>query len=163
MVKSSSEFNLAIYMNGVLVSDLPNGTISSPAEWNFIQGINTVQITYDKKYSGLINFNIMSGARLVDYGVIFLDYYSYLDPIEFRRRANSESNVFTIDTIYNKRYILSSKDISSRTLFRYYSNTEDVVSSIRYRIDLSRYNVPLQTPIIDAVRIKFRHRDSQVQ
>lgn len=163
IVKSSSQFNLAVYMNGVLIGDLPSGTASVPAEWNFIQGINTIQVTYDKPNAGLINFNIMSGARLIDYGIVFLDYYSYLDPIEFRRRANSELNLFTIDTIYNKRYLLSSKDISSRTLFRYYSNTEDVVSSIRYRIDLSRYNVPLQTPIIDAVRIKFRHRDSQVQ
>lgn len=162
VIKASSEFNLAIYLNGSLIADVPRGTLSSSVEWNFVQGINTVEITYDKDYSGLINFNIMSGARLSDYGIMFLDYYKYLDPIEFRRRANTSLNVFTIDNIYNKKEILASNEISSRTLFRYYTNTEDAVNSIRYRIDLNRYNNPLQTPIIDAVRIKFRHRDSQV-
>lgn len=162
IIKGSSEFNLAVYLNGSLIGDLGSGILSSPIEWNFVQGINTVEITYDKDYSGLINFNIMAGARLVDYGTMFLDYYKYLDPIEFRRRANSSLNVFTIDSIYNKKEILASNEISTRTLFRYYTSTEDVVNSIRYRIDLNRYNNPLQTPIVDAVRIKFRHRDSQV-
>lgn len=159
VTKSRDDFNLAIYLNGTMIADLPSGTISSVIEWNFIDGINNIVVTYDKNFSGLINFNLMSGKNLNDYGTIFLDYFSYLDPIEFKRRVDISANLFTIDNFYGRREILSSREISGKSLIQYYSNRVDAVNAIRYRADLVRYDNPLQTPLIDSIRIKFRHND----
>lgn len=160
IVKSSDGFNLAIYLNGILIADLPAGTASSFAEWNLLTGNNNIIITYDKSITGPINFNITSGAALTDYGTIYLDYYRYLDPIDFRNKFIENDTVFTIDNFYTRREILSSKEISSRSSIRYYSNNNQLYNSIRYRIDLRRYDNPLQTPVIDSVRVKFKHIDN---
>lgn len=159
LIKNRDDFNLAVYLNGVLIADLPSGKTNSNIEWNFIKGINNIYITYDKIFTGLINFSIMSGTNIDTYGTVFLDYFSYLDPIEFRRRINSDFNTFTIDNFYNRREILTSKQISNRSVIQYYTANPDLVTAVRYRIDLERYDNPLQTPIIDALRIKFRHSD----
>jgi len=158
--KSRDDFNLAVYLNNVLISDLPSGKSSSNIEWNFVEGINNIVITYDKNFSGLIDFNIMSSARITDYGTMFLDYYNYLDPIEFRRRANADINVFTIDNFLGRREIISSKEISSRSMIQYYAKDSVDVNYVRYRVDLDRYENPLQSPIIDSIRVKFKHVDS---
>lgn len=160
VVKSSDGFNLGIYLNGILIADLPAGTASTFAEWDLLTGDNNVIITYDKSITGPINFNITAGASLNDYGTIYLDYYRYLDPIDFRNKITENDNVFTIDNFYTRREIISSKEISNRSLIRYYSNNNQLYNSIRYRIDLRRYNNPLQTPVIDSVRIKFKHIDN---
>ena len=160
VVKSREDFNLAVYLNGSLIADLPAGVISSTIEWNFVTGINNIVITYDKNFSGLINFDLMSNKNLIEYGTMFLDYFSYLDPMEFRRRIDISANLFTIDNFYGRREILSSREISGKSLLRYYSNASDTVTAIRYRADLVRYENPLQTPLIDSIRIKFKHNDS---
>ena len=160
VTKSRDDFNLAVYLNGSLIADLPAGVISSTIEWNFITGINNIVVTYDKNFSGLINFNLMSNKNLTDYGTMFLDYFSYLDPMEFKRRLDISAHLFTIDNFYARREILSSREISGRSLLNYYSNTLDTVTAIRYRADLTRYENPLQTPLIDSIRVKFKHNDS---
>lgn len=157
--KSRDDFNLAIYLNNNLIADLPSGKSNSIAEWNFVQGINNIVITYDKSFSGLIDLNIMSSARIIDYGTMFLDYYSYLDPIEFRRRADLSKRVFTIDKFYNRKELITSNKISSRSMIQYYAKESNNVTSIRYRADLERYENPLHTPVIDSIRIKFKHVD----
>jgi len=160
VTKSRDDFNLAVYLNGNLIADLPSGVLSSSIEWNFITGINNIVVTYDKNFSGLINFDLMSNKNLTDYGTMFLDYFSYLDPMEFKRRADISANLFTIDNFYGRKEILSSREISGRSLFNYYSNMLDTVTAIRYRADLIRYENPLQTPLIDSIRVKFKHNDS---
>jgi hypothetical protein len=159
LVKSRDDYNLAVYLNGILIADLPSGRATSSVEWNFLKGINNIIITYDKIFTGLINFNIMSGTSVDTYGTVFLDYFSYLDPIEFRRRITPGVNSFTIDNFYNVKEILASKEISNRSILQYYSVNSDLVTAVRYRVDLERYENPLQTPIIDALRIKFKHSD----
>jgi hypothetical protein len=112
----------------------------------------------------------MSGKSITDYGNLFLEYYRFLDPIEFRRGANEYVNVFTIDDFYGTKEILASNTfynnvISSDTenvnksVIRYYSNPDSVIDAVRYRVDFNRYSNPLQTPILDAIRIKFKHND----
>jgi hypothetical protein len=160
VTKSRDDFNLAVYLNGSIIADLPAGVISSAIEWNFITGINNIVVTYDKNFSGLINFDLMSNKNLTDYGTMFLDYFSYLDPMEFKRRADISANLFTIDNFYGRREILSSREISGKSLLNYYSNMLDTVTAIRYRADLIRYENPLQTPLIDSIRVKFKHNDS---
>ena len=170
ITKSSSDFNLAVYLNGVNIADLPTGTSSKSIEWNIVQGINNIIITYDKNSSGSIFFNLMSGKSITDYGNLFLEYYRFLDPIEFRRGANEYVNVFTIDDFYGTKEILASNTfynnvISSdsenlnKSVIRYYSNPDSVIDAVRYRVDFNRYSNPLQTPILDAIRIKFKHND----
>lgn len=160
VTKSQDNFNLAVYLNGSIIADLPAGVISSTIEWNFVTGINNIVITYDKNFSGLINFDLMSNKNLTDYGTMFLDYFSYLDPMEFKRRADISAHLFTIDNFYGRKEILSSRQISGKSLFNYYSNMLDTVTAIRYRADLIRYENPLQTPLIDSIRVKFKHNDS---
>jgi hypothetical protein len=160
VTKSRDDFNLAIYLNGNLIADLPSGVISSTIEWNFITGINNIVVTYDKNFSGLINFDLMSNKNLIDYGTMFLNYFSYLDPMEFKRRSDISANLFTIAPFYTRREILSSREISGKSLLNYYSNALDTVTAVRYRADLIRYENPLQTPLIDSIRVKFKHNDS---
>ena len=160
VTKSRDDFNLAIYLNGTLIADLPSGVISSTIEWNFITGINNIVVTYDKNFSGLINFDLMSNKNLIDYGTMFLNYFSYLDPMEFKRRSDISANLFTIAPFYTRREILSSREISGKSLLNYYSNALDTVTAVRYRADLIRHENPLQTPLIDSIRVKFKHNDS---
>ncbi len=159
LIKNRDDFNLSVYMNGVLITDLPSGRTSSIVEWNFIKGINNIYIVYDKIFTGLISFNIMAGTSIETYGTLFLDYFSYLDPIDFRRKINSQTNTFTIDNFYGRKELIASKEVTQRSSIQYYSANPDTITGVRYRIDLERYENPLQTPIIDAIRIKFKHSD----
>ena len=102
----------------------------------------------------------MSNKNLIDYGTMFLNYFSYLDPMEFKRRSDISANLFTIAPFYTRREILSSREISGKSLLNYYSNALDTVTAVRYRADLIRHENPLQTPLIDSIRVKFKHNDS---
>lgn len=159
VTKSREDFTLAIYLNDVLIADLPSGVLSRDIEWNFKTGINYVKITYDKNFEGLITFNIMSGRRLSDYGTVFLDYYSYLDPYEFRQRVSQSNYVFTVDQVFGAQEVLSSKHLLGTSQIVYYGENSNIVKAIRYRADLYRDKNPLISPIIDNIRIKFRHNE----
>ena len=159
VTKSREDFTLAIYLNDVLIADLPAGVLSKDIEWNFKTGINYIKITYDKNFEGLITFNIMSGRRLSDYGTVFLDYYSYLDPYEFRQRVSQSNYVFTVDSAFGAQEVLCSRHLSGRSQIVYYGENSTAVRAVRYRADLYRDKNPLISPIIDNVRIKFRHNE----
>lgn len=159
LVKSRDDFNLGVFLNGVMIGDLSKGTLSKSIEWNFTKGINKIVITYDKNFSGLINFNLMPGKSINEYGILFLDYFSYLDPIQFRNTFFASKNIFTIDNIFGNREILASKNINTKSVFKYYNNAADLVDAVRYRVDLVRFDNPLQTPTLDNIRIKFKHND----
>lgn len=157
--KSSPDFNLSVYLNGVLIADVPSGFSTTEVEWNFVEGVNSINILYDKNTTGYFSFSLMAGVSLEEYGTVFLDYYSYTDPIEFRKRSSESLKIFTVDSLFGRREILSSTRIDQRSLIRYYSSMSDVVSSVRYRADLIRYANPLKTPSINSIKVKFRHSD----
>jgi len=158
--KSNPNFNLAIYLNGILIADLPKGTASKAIEWEFKSGINKIIITYDKLVSGQVSFNLIEGLSLSRYGLIFVDYFNYLDPFEFQNKVNEDSYYFTIDTIFGRKEVLASRELTGKSNFIYTSNNPSAVNAIRYRIDLNRYEDPLASPIVESVRIKFKHRDA---
>jgi hypothetical protein len=155
--KINYNFNLAIYLNGVNIADLPKGTLSKPIEWNLSAGINSIIITYDKPFNGTISFSPMEGTSFSKFGSLFTDYYSYLDPLDFQNKTTDLANYFTIDTVYGSKEIISSKLINYKCNFKYTAKVSDPVTSIRYRVDLDRFNNPLNTPTVDYVKLKFKH------
>lgn len=157
VTKSSSNFNLAVYLNGVLIADLPKGTSSKAIQWDFISGINNVVITYDKNYSGQIYFSLMEGLNISRYGTVFSDIFNYLDPLEFQNKVTEDSYYFTIDTVYGRKEILASKYISGDSNFIFTAKNPSAVKAVRYRVDLNRHDNPYSTPILESVRIKFKH------
>ena len=159
VTKSREDFNLAIYLNDTLIADLPSGTLTKDVQWDFKKGINFIKISYDKNFEGLITFNIMSGKSISDYGTLFLDYYSYLDPYEFRQRVSDSSFVFTIDNVFGSREIISSQYLYGDSQIKYYSDIAKPISAVRYRADLYRSDNPLVSPSIDSVRVKFKHNE----
>lgn len=155
-----NDMNVSLYLNGLLIADLPAGQTIGKIEWNFVKGINNLAVVYDKPFTGRPTIDLMISRNLTDYGIVFLDYFSYLDPIDFGRKTNDNESIFTIMPFYGSKQILASKQISNPTILRYYLNRSDIVNAVRFRADLVRHDNPLQSPIIDAVRIKFKHNDS---
>ena len=156
---SREDFNLAIYLNDTLIADLPAGTLTKDVQWNFKKGINFIKVAYDKNFEGLITFNIMSGKSISDYGTLFLDYYSYLDPYEFRQRTSDSSFTFTIDNVFGSREIISSQYLHGVSQVKYFSEITRPIDAVRYRADLFRSENPLVSPSIDSIRIKFKHSE----
>lgn len=159
LIKSDIRLNVSIFMNGGLIADIPAGTKDANVEWNFTKGINNITIGYDKPFLGTPSIKIMNNGNLDNFGTVFLDYFSYLDPLEFRRRTDPSLSYFTIDNLYGSKEIIASKEISNRTILKYYSDRSNQVTAIRYRLDLNRYTNPLQSPVVDAIRVKFKHSD----
>lgn len=159
VTKSRQDFNLAIYLNDVLIADLPSGTLTKDVQWDFKKGINFIKIAYDKNFEGLITFNIMSGKSISDYGTLFLDYFTYLDPYEFRQRVSDSSLIFTIDNVLGSREIVASQYLHGVSQIKYYSEITRPIDAVRYRADLYRSSNPLVSPSIDSIRVKFKHSE----
>jgi hypothetical protein len=157
--KSSSNFNLAIYLNGVLIADLPRGVTSKAIQWDFLAGVNNLVITYDKDYVGQMNFSLIEGLNISRYGSVFADYFTYLDPLEFQNKVTEDNYYFTIDTVFGRKEILASKAISGDSNFTFILKNPLTVDSIRYRVDFTRYEDPYITPLLESIRVKFKHRD----
>lgn len=155
--KINYNFNLAIYLNGVNIADLPIGTLNKSVEWNFISGINSIIITYDKPFNGNISFSPMEGTSFSKFGSLFTEYFYYLDPFDFQNKATDSDNYFTIDSIYGSKEILSSKAINHNCNFKYTSKSANPVNSIRYRVDMNRFDNPFNTPTVDQIKLKFKH------
>lgn len=155
--KINYNFNLAIYLNGELIADLPNGVVSKSIEWNFVEGINNIIITYDKPYNGVASFSLMEGTSLSKFGSIFVDYFYYLDPFDFANKEIDKENYFTVDTIFGIKQIFSSQKLDGTCRFGYTAKTARSVESIRFRADLGRYENPYSTPVLQSYRIKFKH------
>jgi hypothetical protein len=157
--KSSFNFNLAIYLNGVLIADLPRGVTSKAIQWDFLAGVNNLVITYDKDYVGQMNFSLIEGLNISRYGSVFADYFTYLDPLEFQNKVTEDNYYFTIDTVFGRKEILASKAISGDSNFTFILKNPLTVDSIRYRVDFTRYEDPYITPLLESIRVKFKHRD----
>lgn len=160
--KNRDDFDMAIYLNGSLLADLPSGTLSKEIEWNFVKGINEIIITYDKSFSGDITIEPLGGKTMSDYGDLYLDRFTYLDPIEFRNKLGIQSNIFTVDSAFGTKYILSSDYIGELSAINYYRSSTDLISAVRVRADLYRYQDPFVAPSIDELKVLFKHVDRQV-
>jgi hypothetical protein len=158
--KSSANFNLAIYLNGVLIADLPKGVSSKAVQWDFSSGINNIVISYDKNYVGQMYFSLAEGLNISRYGSVFSDYFLYLDPLEFQNKATEDNYYFTIDTVFGRKEILASKYISGDSNFIFTSKNASTVEAVRYRVDFTRYDNPYITPILESIRVKFKHTDA---
>jgi hypothetical protein len=159
ITKSSADYNLAVYLNGILIADLPVGTINKTIEWDFIDGINKLVVTYDKNIIGQISFNLIEGLNISRYGSIFIDYYGYLDPFEFQNKVTNDNYYFTIDTIFGRKEILASQQLVGKSKFNFITKNSGLVESIRFRVDLNRYEDPFVSPVIESIKIKFKHND----
>jgi hypothetical protein len=155
--KASSDFNLAIYLNGINIVDLPIGTLNKSIEWNFTQGINEVIITYDKPNAGYISFSPMEGTSFSRYGTVFTDSFYYLDPFDFSVKTTEEDYYFTIESLYGSKEILSSRKIDSISNFNYISKNANSTKSIRFKAELNRFNNPFSSPSLHSVKLKFKH------
>jgi hypothetical protein len=82
-----------------------------------------------------------------------------LDPYEFRQRVSQSNYVFTVDSAFGAQEVLCSRHLSGRSQIVYYGENSTAVRAVRYRADLYRDKNPLISPIIDNVRIKFRHNE----
>jgi hypothetical protein len=160
VTKSSSNFNLAIYLNGILIADLPKGVTSKAIQWDFSSGMNNIVITYDKNYIGQMNFSLIEGLNISRYGSIFADFFNYLDPLEFQNKVTEDNYYFTIDTVFGRKEILASKSISGDSNFIFTSKNSSAVEAVRFRVDFTRYDNPYITPILESIRVKFKHTDS---
>jgi hypothetical protein len=158
--KDRADYNLSVFLNGVMIADLPSGVISRDIEWNFKSGVNEIYIGYDKPFSGGgISFSMFSGSGLNEYGTVYLNYISYLSPEDFRQKLGRVENIFTIDTLYNTREIIASQKLPGTSMIRYYSDVSDAVSSVRYRADLRRYDNVFVSPVLSGIRVKFKNVD----
>lgn len=157
VTKDNPDVNLAIYLNGSLIADLPEGVSSTSCEWSFLEGVNSILISYDKELDTQVRFSLMAGVSLSEYGTVYNETFTYLSPIDFRTKVFDTGKYFTIEDFYGSRQIMSSHRVNDSALMMYYSNEEDVVQSLRYRIDMERFSNPLQSPAIDSVRLKFKH------
>jgi hypothetical protein len=103
------------------------------------------------------SISLMSGVSLSSYGTAFLNYYSYVDPFDFRVNRNSEDKVFTIDNYLGNREIISRKYIQNNSRIVYRSNDTRKVEAIRFRANITRFSNPFGTPTLNSYRVKFKN------
>jgi hypothetical protein len=157
--KSVADFDLAVFLNGVKIADLPAGKLSENIEWNFLGGINDLVVTYNKPSSGAVSFSLTNGTDFSKYGVIFTDYFFYLNSFDFRNRNMNDNLYFTIDNPFGRKEIIASAPVNGLSRFSYLSNNSNAPTAIRYRIDLTRFDNPFASPKVDYIKIKFKHKD----
>lgn len=150
-------WNMAIYLNGTLIADIQDGVSSKEVSWNFIEGVNNIVITFDAEGNSSGSISLMSGVSISNYGSVFLNYYSYVDPFDFRINRTSEDKVFTIDKYLGNREILCRSYIKDNSRLVYQKNNDSKVEAIRFRADLSRMLSPFGTPVLEKYRIKFKN------
>jgi hypothetical protein len=151
------DWNVAIFLNGTLVADIQSGLPSKEISWNFIPGINDIVVTFDSEGNSSGSISLMSGVSLSSYGTAFLNYYSYVDPFDFRVNRNSEDKVFTIDNYLGNREIISRKYIQNNSRIVYRSNDTRKVEAIRFRANITRFSNPFGTPTLNSYRVKFKN------
>lgn len=154
---NATNWNLAVYLNGSLLVDMPDGVSSKEISWSFIEGVNDIVITFDAEGNSSGSISLMSGFSISNYGSVFLNYYSYVDPFDFRTSRTEQDKVFTIDNYLGNKEILSRSSINDNSRIVYYQNDEFKVDAIRFRADLSRFSNPFSTPALNSYRIKFKN------
>ena len=155
------EWDLAVYLNGIKIADLPSGQISKDISWNFIAGINKLVVTFDAPSLGFGTVSLMDGVSISNYGIPFLNYYSYVDPFDFKTSRTEQDFVFTIDKYLGNKEIICRSEIKDNSRLVYYTNEVNPVEKIRFRADFTRHGNPFGTPVLPEYRIKFKNSNIQ--
>lgn len=152
----SKKWNVAVYVNGKPTYITSNQS-SEVIEWNFKQGTNTVKILIDIEESANGSITLMEGKTLANYGLVYLDYYSYVDPLEFKKNRSVYDYVFTIENFFGNKEIFSRTDIRSNSRIFYHTNNPNSVNAIRLRADMARSQNPIGSPSITSFTLKFKN------
>jgi len=165
----SLNWDMSIYLNGILIKRIRPGIASEDLIWNFTEGINNVAICIDAKPKPTSNsdlglygsFTLMQQSRISEFGLIYQKYLSYIAPELFKNNNNTINNSFSIAKIDTEKYIITNREIIDNSRFYYYSNnTDSVVDSLRFRIDMDRDTQSSKSsPLISSYRIKFRRTE----
>jgi hypothetical protein len=153
---TSKQWGVGIYLNNE-VSIIPAGVSSETVQWNFKAGINTLKVAIDIAGSANGSISLMDAKSLLDYGLVYTQYYGYVDPLEFKSNRSVYDNVFTIENFFGNKEIFSRSNIRDKSRIFYYTNNPDSVKKIRFRADFSRGKNPLSTPAIDSFKVKFKN------
>jgi len=151
------DWDMAVYVNGSLLTSMQSGQAYKDVTWQFVEGINEIVVTYDAEGSSSGSISLMNGISLSNYGSVFLNYYSYVDSFDFRINRSATDKVFTIDTYLGNKEILCRSIIQDDSRIIYRSNQESKIESIRFRADLSRFNNQYATPSLISYRVKFKN------
>jgi hypothetical protein len=154
--QTSQAWNVGIYINDTAHS-IPSGKDYDTIEWRFQKGINRIKVTIDAIGSAKGSISLMDTYSILNYGVVYSQYYTYVDPLELRFNRSSTDNVFTIDSVFGNKEILSKKNIKSNSRIFYFTNSPTAVGKIRLRADFSRGANPLETPVLNSYKIKFKN------
>jgi hypothetical protein len=163
----SQLWDVCVYINDTKYA-IPSGTSSESIEWRFQKGLNKIKIAIDcssstanaKAPSAKGSLTLMESHSILEYGIVYDQYYSYVDPMELKYSRSEFDNIFTIDTVFGNKEILSKKDIKSNSRIFYFSNNPNAVKKIRFRADFHRGNNPLSSPSLNSYRIKFKNSQS---
>jgi len=166
-------WDMAVYLNGVLLKRLKPGQDRDVVIWNFREGRNTVQIAIDAKpketsgeNGGLSGELVLTQKSFIsDYGLIYQKYLSHINAQMYKNKNQVTNNTFAIDLINNKKYLISNSPIvPGSRLYYHVINPINQVDSVRVRADLLRsVNNPLSTPAITSYRLKFKSSQTLTQ
>lgn len=154
--QTSQAWNVGIYINDTAHS-IPSGKDYDTIEWRLQKGINRIKVTIDATGSANGSISLMDTYSILNYGVVYSQYYTYVDPLELRFNRSSTDNVFTIDNVFGNKEILSKKNIKSNSRIFYFTNSPTAIGKIRLRADFSRGANPLETPVLNSYKIKFKN------
>jgi len=152
----SKKWNITVYVNGKPTHIISNQS-SQMIEWNFKQGTNVIKVLIDAEENTNGSITLMEGKTLANYGLVYLDYYSYVDPLEFKKNRSRYDYVFTIENFFGNKEIFSRTDIRSNSRIFYYTNNLNKVEAIRVRADIARSQNPIGSPSIDSFTLKFKN------
>lgn len=155
----SQAWDVAVYVNDSRYI-IPSGKAYDNIEWRLQKGINRIKVTIDAQGSTKGSISLMDSDSILNYGIAYSQYYGYVDPLELRHNRTESDNVFTIDNVFGNKEILSKKNISSNSRIFYYTNNPTTVSKIRLRADFTRGANPLETPVLNSYKIKFKNSQS---
>ena len=154
---TSVNWDIAVYLNGTLLVNMPAGVSNKEVSWSFKKGVNNIVITFDAAGSSAGSISLMSGVSISKYGVPFVKYYSYVDPFDFRINRNENDMVFTIDNYLGNNEILCRSKVNDNSRIVFQKNSTSPITAIRFRADFSRFSSPFGTPSLSSYRIKFKN------
>lgn len=158
---NSRLWEVRIFLNGREIANMPVGVDKITVPWKLKQGKNHIVImanipiassSSSSPYIGTIN--IMSDGNLLDFGIVKLDDWTYVDLYKFQNNQVNDSKVFTI---YNGE-IISRKKPTNNFRVSFKKSTAAGPSQIRLRADLSRLGQESRaTPLFDSYRVRFSY------
>lgn len=155
----SKQWNVSVNLNG-RPTLIPAGETSKLVEWNFKTGINIIKVAIDIKGNANGSISLMDSRSLLDYGLVYRQYYGYVDPLEFKLNRSVYDKVFTIENFFGNKEILCRDNVGTNARLFYYTNNPNPVTSIRLRADLARGRNPLSSPSLNYFKLKFKNSEN---